>query len=622
MRNVLLGVVVASLVNTPDKTAAKIDNQPSDGGGPGGGGRNLANLAPVLRCGQAKIEITVAKKFLQRHGIRIQSASELHFVKNPECFAFDNDKSYTLTIFSPFGGCGTTVEHGSDDYVYSNEVVYTGKNNGREISVFQFRCIYEDKYIVSSGPLKPSKSLLTFESVQGEFNVEMDLYRASTFSFMDKHVKDPIIKLNEKVYVNLEYSTTFGWSDLRTTIKTCYATDQPKPQQMDRYHPLITGKCAHPDDKSVEIIENGESVSARFKFNMFKWKGMIAYIYLHCEVHLCNSTMEQCYGETPLCNGKSDEERQNAGRFKREAEEKEQFKESMMIGGAPRYRIPGTSEDIIIDDEFTPNGEMFNGLGHLDGSDEDYDLKGNLLSEMEELEYGEEVPEKEMSDFITRGPMIIDDDADVGVGSIETTISNITYGDDFLRIYIFSSIAVMICMIALILACLLALKRRRSSLEKVTSITQVFRNSDAGLTTSTTPDLGLASTGIEPDMIGKNGQIKNPRVLPAITGLPLPPTPGQKSGQGSSNESTTSSDDHSQRKLCKKSTTATTTTSVSQSHSMREPQTTTMPRYHGKHTRTNTKRTQSARIGLIEKGAKIPVIKTMPPTREYHQHSD
>ena len=53
---------------------------------------------------------------------------------------------------------------------------------------------------------------------------------------------------------------------------------------------------------------------------------------------------------------------------------------------------------------------MYNEIGS-----EDYDLKGSLLSEMEELDYGEEVPEKEMSDFITRGPVIIDDDADVGV---------------------------------------------------------------------------------------------------------------------------------------------------------------------------------------------------------------
>merc|ERR1712226_1420167 len=170
----------------------------------------------------------------------------------------------------------------------------------------------------------------------------------------------------------------------------------------------------------------------------------------------------------------------------------------MLIGGAPRYRIPGTVEDIIIDDEFQPTAESIL-LGGLNQNIEDSDLKGNLLSEMEELEMGEEVPEKEMSDFITRGPMIIDDDADVGVGSIETTISNISYGDDFLRIYIFSTIAVMICMIALILACLLALKRRRSSLQKVTSINQVFRNSDAGLPTNgSTPDLGLASANIEP----------------------------------------------------------------------------------------------------------------------------
>ena len=173
------------------------------------------------------------------------------------------------------------MQHGEDDYVYSNEITFSGED--KKISIFQFRCIYEDKYIVSSGPISPTKRTLQFTTEDGEFEVAMDMFRSDTFSFMDKLQERPSIKLNDPVFVQIEYATTFGWSDLTMSLQNCYATDTPEFNEHMRYHPLISGRCRSPEDDSVQIIENGQSAASKFKFNMFKWRGVIAYIYLHCE---------------------------------------------------------------------------------------------------------------------------------------------------------------------------------------------------------------------------------------------------------------------------------------------------------------------------------------------------
>ena len=53
-----------------------------------------------------------------------------------------------MTLFFPFTGCGTNVMHDTEDYVYTNEIVFKTRDNVL-VTLLQFRCVYEDKYIVS-----------------------------------------------------------------------------------------------------------------------------------------------------------------------------------------------------------------------------------------------------------------------------------------------------------------------------------------------------------------------------------------------------------------------------------------------------------------------------------------
>lgn len=503
--------------------------------------KNGNNSPPVLRCGSSKIDIDVPKAFLNKHNIIVRDSAELHFAKHKDCFAVDNGDSYKLQIFAPFDSCGTTVEHGSDDYAYTNEVVFANKD--KTLSVFQFRCIYEDKYIVSSGPISPTKRTLQFSSGQGEFEVSMEMYRGPSFSFMDKHADNPTVRLNDPVYVDVEFTSNLGFGDpgreLVTSIKTCYATDTPNHADHKRYHNLISGMCVSPEDPSVEILENGNSDNARFKFNMFKWKGVIAYIYLHCEVHLCNNTIETCRNDQKMCHNRNQRRKRRGITLPVNIDRG--YKKSRAVRQTNQSRKYTIEADMgEYDDSIQEIGESVIDYQNLDmSSSSDYNnnvdyASHNDIHGMLDSSFYDVPDEPEMTDFITRGPILFDDDDNnnVGSGQINSTIVEIYYNDEFLRVYIFSSIAIVICVIAMILAILLALKRRKAGLEKMADIDHVF----SGFRQSIDGSFGGPGSNGSSDH-GHNNNMKasqkhlalgndsDQKVLPAITGLPLPPTP-------------------------------------------------------------------------------------------------
>lgn len=55
-------------------------------------------------------------------------------------------------------------------------------------------------------------------------------------------------------------------------------------------------RCADPGDSTVNIQFNGEHREGRFRFQMFKWRWSAEDVYLHCEIDICNKTLERCAG--------------------------------------------------------------------------------------------------------------------------------------------------------------------------------------------------------------------------------------------------------------------------------------------------------------------------------------
>ena len=93
------------------------------------------------------------------------------------------------------------------------------------------------------------------------------------------------------------------------------------------------------------------------------------------------------------------------------------------------------------------------------------------------------------------------------------------------------------------MACLLALKRRKN-LEKVNSINPVMSSTQS----SDVPNLGFSTAGLTPDDLRLGAYKSTSKALPAITGLPLPPTPKELENSSDENRSVTSSE-NSKRNL-------------------------------------------------------------------------
>jgi len=75
-------------------------------------------------------------------------------------------------------------------------------------------------------------------------------------------------------------------------IKTCRCYNYNFLQFFLQF--FLFSRCVQPQDDSVVLLENGMGTNARFKFNMFKWRTKTSYIYMHCEVYLCDVDKEEC----------------------------------------------------------------------------------------------------------------------------------------------------------------------------------------------------------------------------------------------------------------------------------------------------------------------------------------
>jgi hypothetical protein len=144
------------------------------------------------------------------------------------------------------------------------------------------------------------------------------------------------IKLNTPVYVSLDLNRPFAWQNIVLSIRNCFATDQTQASvETDNWYSLISGMCVQPQDDSVVLLENGMGTNARFKFNMFKWRTKTSYIYMHCEVYLCDVDKEECSrSEDRICTG-ADRVRRSAPEINEPAEGEvlTEFKPTFMSKG-------------------------------------------------------------------------------------------------------------------------------------------------------------------------------------------------------------------------------------------------------------------------------------------------
>lgn len=248
-----------------------------------------------LECRKDSIRILLSREYMSKLKLDVTNPNQLHIKDYSDCYSSLKDGSYEITLYPPYEQCGTVVKPSADRYEYSNEIVF--ENEGRTILIFKLKCDYDKKYVVSSDvALKPVVRTLNFVTARGEFSVEMGLYHRSDYHPKSMFSPRPTVLVGTKVYVSIDIVDTFDKKEIVTSIETCYATDNKDYDVQNLYHNLIVNRCSSPEDDTVQIISNGEEMSAKFRFQMFAWKRNIEYFYLHCEVKVCNKTEEQCSG--------------------------------------------------------------------------------------------------------------------------------------------------------------------------------------------------------------------------------------------------------------------------------------------------------------------------------------
>lgn len=279
----------------------------------GWAGQDCKHPEPTVKCGHDDIEVVIDKGLVRELEID-EDAKYVYFGRSSaskDCRATEQENLYRLVIRAPFSNCGTQViqRNRGDDYTFSNTVVWNRDVNNeqtlidRDLVLLDFKCIYEDTYTVTGPPLLPAPDVLQFVSEQGSFAVRMRLYDDDSYSISNEYSSSPSILIGTNVYVQVILDHMVD-PHLSVTMDRCFASQSRDPADpIATKHMLITERCADPGDSTVKIQYNGEQREGRFRFQMFKWRWSAEDVYLHCEVDICNKTLETCTGSRENCEG-------------------------------------------------------------------------------------------------------------------------------------------------------------------------------------------------------------------------------------------------------------------------------------------------------------------------------
>lgn len=253
---------------------------------------------PKVTCGEGEISVQIDKRLVTDHGLD-ESQQRVSFLdsENENCHAVSDGDNYRLTIKSPFGSCGTTTtRQDNDDYTFSNKViwkkVYPGQEGeadiAREIILLDFRCEYEDEYLLHLVPIKPLETTVDQETSKGDFRIKMGLFKDRTFVEDRKLPENPIVAIDEEVCVQMSLVNSLGIDNLVLTVKDCWTSASLDSAEK---HMLIEKKCEAENEYSVDVIYNGISDRTQFCFHMFKWSDKMDEVFLQCEVNVCDSSV-------------------------------------------------------------------------------------------------------------------------------------------------------------------------------------------------------------------------------------------------------------------------------------------------------------------------------------------
>ncbi|XP_059813041.1 alpha-tectorin [Hypanus sabinus] len=255
-------------------------------------------------CKHSQMEVYISKCRLYQLGFEREDVR----INDNRCLGSEGDDFIAFHINNTNQNCGNIMKTNETHIMYTNTVWIESLNNtgsvitrDRVINV-EFSCAYElDLKVSLETVIRPMLSVvnLTLPTKGGSFITKMALYKNSSYKFPYRE-GEVTLTTRDVLYIGV-FVEGADSTQLILVINRCWATPSRNPKDRLRYM-IIEQGCPNSKDSTIEMEENGVSLTCRFHIIVFKFIGDYDEIHLHCDVSLCDSDINNCKVTCPTHN--------------------------------------------------------------------------------------------------------------------------------------------------------------------------------------------------------------------------------------------------------------------------------------------------------------------------------
>nr|XP_014352175.1 PREDICTED: uromodulin-like isoform X3 [Latimeria chalumnae] len=256
---------------------------------------DLGYLQPELSCGSQQMKVSLEKCKLETMGF---SFSTIH-LRNSSCTGMRdplNRSVISLTSLLSEGHCGTTVLRNSTHVTFKNRIHLSKSGTPEKPMYIRFHCTYPLEIQVNLlSSLHPAASYSIGGS--GTYQVKMALFQSPSYTIPFEGSE---IALSPEDHLYMELNAEGIDSRMFTLVmKNFYATPSWNTIDPIKYY-IVQNSCLNNQDptSTIELIDGSNKV--RVSFLLSKFLKQYDEVYLHSEVHLCDTANKSCKS---LCSG-------------------------------------------------------------------------------------------------------------------------------------------------------------------------------------------------------------------------------------------------------------------------------------------------------------------------------
>ncbi|XP_053550225.1 uncharacterized protein LOC128641725 [Bombina bombina] len=266
----------------------------------GGGASNLERYLS-LECDLNKIKLSFSKCPLERMGFD----TSVIYLNDSKCTSIierGETTNVTFLTYPKFRFCGAERSENETHLIYQNTAHLPFKSNGviyRGERKVIFFCAYQRNMeinLLTGINTATSTGDITVGGT-GSYRVTMGLFQDPDYTRLYP-AQEVMLTTESMLYVGVMVEPVKE-SNFALLMKNCYATPTNDSGYPFKYY-IIQNNCPNRNDPTLNVAENGVSLKATFSLQVFKFIGNLDKIYLHCDVHLCDTSSETC---TTKCSG-------------------------------------------------------------------------------------------------------------------------------------------------------------------------------------------------------------------------------------------------------------------------------------------------------------------------------